>query len=206
MEDEQVIRIFEDLLKEKLNPLLAKIDDLMLKHSALQEKYDVLMVRHSELKDSFDNQLSEAVKEIELRTRKANNIIISGIQEPQNGTVTERAASDTDKCFDILNFLDVKDRNAIKAVSRIGKPRKDGKRLLRVEFHDFSWKLATLRNAKRLRTSAWRDVYINPDRTQLQQAEEKQLREELSERRAKGEQVYIYRGKIVSKSPSQNFH
>ena len=37
IKDEQVTRLFEELLNEKLNPLLAKINDLMLKHDTLQK-------------------------------------------------------------------------------------------------------------------------------------------------------------------------
>ena len=205
MDDEQVSRLLEEVLNEKLAPLLHKIDNLVAKCAVLEDKYDDLLIRHNELKEKFDEKVSLNVKEIEQRLLKAGNIVMSGVEESQSGNVEERRSRDIEKCAEILELIGIRDtQTAVKKVSRIGKPRPGYKRLLRIEFNDTSLKWLALREAKRLRKSRWKDVFINPDRTILQLEEERKLRTELAKRKISGEDVFISRGKIVPRNPDSN--
>ena len=83
---------------------------------------------------------------------------------------------------------------------RIGKKRRDNKRLLRVSVSSPKDKTDILRKSKQLRRlSNFTDVYIQPDLTKMQQQQEFELRREVRERRMKGEDVVKYRGKVLMK-------
>ena len=71
---------------------------------------------------------------------------------------------------------------------------------MRVVCVDAANKFEILRNSKCLRDSdEFKGIYINPDQTQLQRMEAYNLRQELKQRRAAGEDVLIRRGEIVKK-------
>jgi hypothetical protein len=52
----------------------------------------------------------------------------------------------------------------------------------------------------------YKNVFINPDRTPLEQAIDKRLRHELKERRENGEDnLVIYRGKVINRNEIKHF-
>ena len=70
-------------------------------------------------------------------------------------------------------------------------------------------KSEVLRSARKLKVStSFRKVYVNPDRTPVQQAEHKNLRSELLSRRGKGEDVVIFKQSVVPRADVnlKNFH
>ena len=92
-------------------------------------------------------------------------------------------------------------------VTRIGRANSSGARLLRFKCESTIEKFDILKKAKDLRNHPeFKGVYINPDLTKSQRETHKALREKLKERRAAGEQVRIYRGRIVEKDTEKNFH
>ena len=91
--------------------------------------------------------------------------------------------------------------------NRIGKPRRDGYRLLRVKFSTNSKKRECLQKSKCLRNkSQYVNVFIKPDLTPSQQKKDWELRMELKARRANNENVMISRGKIQTRSDTTDFH
>ena len=78
--------------------------------------------------------------------------------------------------------------------------------MLKVEFSTEEDKRKILQKAKSLRQKPeYRFVFINPDRTIFQQKEFILIHEELRRRRENGEDVVIFKNKVVTKNNLQNF-
>ena len=114
---------------------------------------------------------------------------------------------DKGACVSIFESLCLFHAN-IEKVSRHGKPRSDGKRILKVQLSTEKMKHNILKMSKQLRRSQkYSDVYINPDLTPAQQHEQYNLRKELKEQRALGADVVIHKGEVVDrKLLLQDFH
>ncbi len=161
-------------------------------------KEDVLTI-----KENYDNILAE----VEDRDRRKANLILSGLPEREDGSAEERKEGDMLTVKTLFSVLDNSKTEAVSAVFRIGKVTSSKPRLLKVICRDTESKRALLSKSKDLRNKAqYRNVFLNPDMTPLQQALNKRLREELRARRNLGEDVTIRHGKVVIKTSGQNFH
>ena len=108
---------------------------------------------------------------------------------------------------EVLDTIGMGQKGNSFRLSRIGKPRSDRPRLLKVDCQISSIKNEILRKAKVLRKSAsLRKVFINEDRTPFQQLEWRLLRQKLKQRKDSGEDVVIYRNKVMLRSEVQGFH
>ena len=109
---------------------------------------------------------------------------------------------DTSEVKRLLGCIDVK--VDLMQVSRIGRISKNRNRLLRVVFKNENSRNIVLQKAKYLRQNHnTKAIFISPDRTPYEQAEFAKLRKELQERREAGEDVVIFRNKIVKKEERQ---
>ena len=129
---------------------------------------------------------------------------VSGVQEDVSGSVEERQKNDEKTAEDILNCIGAS--FCIQSVKRLGKLSSTS-RPIRVVLSDYSQNQQILKKAKSLRSSAdYKNVYINIDRTIMQQREAKFLRDELKRRTANGENdLVIYGGKVIPKEDIKNF-
>ena len=113
--------------------------------------------------------------------------------------VPEIGNSDRDKeeISKILREIEVEDTD-INVVGRIGI-KKDKIRPIKITLEKYNDKLKILSCARNLRGSAnFKDIYISPDLTTLQQKEGKKLRDELKLRKNNGEtNLGIRGGKVV---------
>ena len=154
---------------------------------------------------SVNEVKSQVLEEVASRETRRNNLVIFGIPEKMEGSIQERTAFDMDHLKGLLAELDCSGLR-FKSVQRIGRSNARGPRLLRLRCENEGKKMSILRSAKYLRTSkSFPRVFINPDLTPLQQKEQKELRQDVRQRRAAGENVRIRHGKIVS-SDDQDFH
>ena len=149
--------------------------------------------------------LELTINEIYDRQRRQNNVIISGVQEKAVGSLDERCEHDTQIVRSIFKFLDKAKEVDVRNAQRIGRLDLDRPRLLKVELSSFYDRNAILKNAKSLRRSSWDSVFINPDYTEMERVQNRKLREELKRRRNSGEDVVLYRGRIVRKGSASNF-
>ena len=119
----------------------------------------------------------------------------------------DRERHDENEIRKVLQKTNVSYNSSFQLV-RIGKPRPDKPRLLKVIFPDVSTKMTILRNKKALRSSNCnKNVFINDDQTPLQQQQSKLLRAELKRRRDAGEEdAVVYRNKVVLRKKIKNFH
>lgn len=139
---------------------------------------------------------NDLYKEIELRLSKKENVVISGIPESNAGSVQDRITADEAYINCLMEELDIQNVK-YKRIERIGKIPTRGSRLLRVCGLESHKRVDLLKKSKELRNSTqYRRVYIHADLTPMQRHQERELQNELRDRRASGEDVVIYRGKI----------
>lgn len=183
---ESKIKNVETTLSEVLNTQKRQDTELKI------VKGDVLFLKENQEK---------IFSEFEDRERRRTNLIISGLPECTQGPVEERKRWDAQKVDALFKELTNLNCDAVDAVHRIGKTNSSSPRLMRVICRDTSTKLTLLRKAKDLRRlPEYRNVFVNPDYTPFQQREQRLLREELRLRKSSGENVFIHRGKIVTRN------
>jgi septal ring factor EnvC (AmiA/AmiB activator) len=208
----EILSDFHDEVKKiniSIEHLTTKIETFENRLSEIQTKSienekQINELRHNVL-SMQNNLLDDVTNEMEQRAQRMQNLVISGISEKSSGSVQERVAHDEAEVKHVFNEMGLKKVNSYH-VSRIGKPRQDRPRLLKVICPDVATKQTILRSGKSLRKSAlYRNVFINEDRTPMQQESSRQLRADLRRRKELGEDVVIYRNRIVFRNEPQNF-
>ena len=144
-----------------------------------------------------------AVDEYVDRERRKKNLIIHNLPEPSDCPDTQRLTNDLQQVSSLLTSEFGVPENVASKPTRLGAPKANKPRLLRVEIGDLAAKREILRNATKLRASSkWSNVYVSPDLTLKEREQSKQLREELRARKASGEKdLYIKFGRIVPRPP-----
>lgn len=193
-----------------IQTLTKKIDGIENRLAELQKKSDEhdksIQKITTEMRSIKTEIAADLTEELTQRSRRANNLIISGISELTTGSIMEREEHDEEKFLEVVQELGL-DWDRKLDVVRIGKVRHGRPRLLKVTVPDGGAKQEILRNAKKLRKSnSFRNVYINHDQTPMQQRESKILREELKVRRSRGEDVVIFKNQVKQRKDVQNFH
>lgn len=200
-----------------LESLSRRVENIEQKNVALEKRYEELVKENSKLSEELSKMrdmstsskleiLEESVAESQNRMSRIQNIVLQGVPESDTGSVDDRMRQDTERVNEVLREIGVSD-TAISNVRRVGRKRKDGSRLLLVRVADVDGKRRILAKSKTLRnSSSMSRVFVKPDLTPMQQAHDRRLRDELRDRRAKGEDVVIFRGHIRARSDLQNFH
>lgn len=197
-------------LKDEVGALRSTIDKLKTTVSELQSENKELTERcisvEAQLHSYSRTLMSDISDEIENRAHRSKNIVISGVPESSpDSSKDEAAKEDATLSTDILKTLGFKE-NTIGEVRRIGKPNEKRPRLLRVTCISKEVRDDILRRAKELRRySRYRGFFINPDRTPFQQKCWSELLSELKTRRDIGEDVVIFRDRVVPRRRNQNF-
>ena len=206
--------------KSEIKNVVDKLSRLEYKIAALDDALDRITSRQQEqereianLTVKFENLRGNAsaddlLEELQLRLVRNKNVIISGLPEQTEGSVDERRTKDEDVVERLFEKIDMADVD-IRKVSRLGKITQDRGRLVRVVFSEEEEKTKALRKAKLLHTfDEYRRVYLNPDRTPSQQKKFAILRHELKVRKEIGEDVVIFRDKVLTRkdvNAVQNF-
>jgi hypothetical protein len=141
----------------------------------------------------------EALTEMQDQEAKKNNFLLLNIPESCENDIKKRVDDDMKKFKVFTEVLDVnEDTNDIK-LFRIGKPSAERPRPIVVK-GSLALKAELFRNIKKMKDLPTDHDYIKVvlrhDLTKKQQEAEKILVSEMRQRRAKGESVYIYKGKI----------
>jgi hypothetical protein len=198
-------------LNDVIATLLTKIDGLETKNAQLEQRCKRLEQVNTELVNGRDAQITPAEEnlafiysECEERRLKESNLIFSGIKEEINGSVEERRTRDEEKVNSVLAHLGLDNGNVI-STSRIGKVMSEKPRLLRVKMKSVEMKKKALAASKKLRSSEYLQIYVNPDYTKKEQEQQKKLRDSLKKLRSEGRDVMIFRGKIIERSEKEDF-
>ena len=145
----------------------------------------------SATKDVNENLPLQVLDEVQNRFYRRNKLVIRGLPEPTTGSLDERKESDKNNLQQIVQYL-TDEAVDIKNVTRVAKAKPSAPRMVKFTVKDEESKRSLLRKATSLRKSPnFKEIYIGPDSTPQQQLEDKLLRGELKERRARGESVVI---------------
>lgn len=207
-ESEKSIRSDINDLRQQFTLLTSRFDEIQRSVMTIDKKQENLKEQLLQVKADTIVLISESensvFKEVENRIARMNNIIIRGLPEIHAGTLEERDSSDRQKISKILSELDFTYERILET-KRLGKPSRDGSRLLRVSLPEASKAQAILRKARSLRNGDFRNVFIQADLTPYQQVKYRDLRKQLKDRKERGEDVVLYRDEIRLRSELQNF-
>jgi regulator of replication initiation timing len=200
-----------DTMKKENAKINKNIEELSTRLCRLEKANAELRLENEKLKEDVkelmttkDDNFASIVDELHLRSIRNLNLIYFGIHEKSDGSLEERRVYDKEFCDNLLSKLGINE--TVDQPVRIGRPKNNAPRLLRIKCTSQEEKLRILRSSKTLRDlPEYKNVYIHPDRTPMQQAAHKALREELRRRKLEGEDVMIFKGKIVEKMDQQNF-
>ena len=156
-----------DNLSAKMTTILAKVEDIEMKNKNLEERCTNLELGQANL-----------LTELEERDRRKPNVIISGLPEKLDGSVSERKEWDKQQTNDLFRHLidssEDLENDPIKSSFRLGNTSSRKPRLLKVVCRDVDIKGEIIRKAKTLRNlQEYDNVYLNNDLTPLQQRENK---------------------------------
>ncbi len=186
---------------------LRSMQQLQERQDQLEKSISTLTESVKSVASSLDTKLEAAqktlkmdiLKEIDERRRRESNIIVIGLHE-RNGVndldLAKMLICDTLNCpVDIVSSR------------RIGKPSDGKPKLLHLTLRDFKQVQAVLSSASGLKgNNQYKNVFLSPDRSPMEQEEFRKLRNELKERRGNGESVVIRGSSIVEmKQPHRTF-
>ena len=147
----------------------------------------------------------DILQEMEERDVRRNNVMVFGLPEVYDATdIEDQKSFDKNALNEMFTHICMKDVEMLDTY-RIGKSLKGKPRPIKVKLANREQKHQILRRSRSLRNSStYQNVFINSDKTKLEQRQWLELRKELRARRAVGENVIISDGKIRSKG-SENF-
>lgn len=169
---------------QDINDLKAVIAEL--KNEVAELKSQNSVPSENNISNSVFNEI---VHEVIERQKRIKNIIIYGIKENTSNDQNVRLNCDTTNVKNVLNFmsedtnaLDIKPIRLGKYLPNMGKPRP-----IKVVFKDEQIVHNIINKSRQLKNSEFSYVSISPDRTPKQIEYYKTLKNELNERKAKGE-------------------
>ena len=156
---------------------------------------------------NFEGMCSEMMNELQQRERRKLNLIVFGAPDATSGTIAERKEADKEQCCEIFQTIGLPNCS-IKDVARIGRPKEDKKRLLRVTLTAEGDKIFILNHSMKLRRiPQFRNIFVKSDRTDFQRKIDFELRKELDSMKATypDKEFVIFKGKVIEKSLDQGF-
>lgn len=106
--------------------------------------------------------------------QRRHSVVISGITESESASPSARAKYDCDFVSKILDHLDV--QCTTDKVYRLGKPREDRCRLIKVVLPTTYFQNLVIRRAPRLRSFSYKGVFIRPSLTKEERERSREAR------------------------------
>lgn len=191
----------------------AKLDSLMkVVHSLQQQNQKILKLLGNEerLETKIKDQVAEVMEDLGEKKDRKKNVVFFNIPENPDKEPQASNAEDRDNVANIIKELCPEfDSNSIEQndVVRLGKKKTPTEsesnpkaRPLRVTIKVASHRNTILQNCRRLKNNKnikFAKVGVAADKTQKERDADSALEKELKERRAKGENVVISKGRIV---------
>lgn len=194
-----------DDLKQTISSLQLTVKELESNNTNLMAKCDSLETQLQYLKEEKDFTTATITSEVEDRMNRNFSLVISGIPESTSESVDRRSTDDRSSCVDVLSAVGL-DEGEVEQIFRVGRAREGSDRLLKVKCKTVNFRNSVLRRAKELsKHSKFRHVFIKPDLTPLQQVHRKNLLDELRRRKNDGDNVVIFRDRIIPRSNRKFF-
>ena len=185
-------------LVERMNAIENQIG--LVKNEIKQEL--LLELRRNEINEppiDFEQQISMAIREEKQKERKLMNLCVSGL--PSSDLNSNDVSTFADICQQYLGIASSEIKAGVSQTLRVGNASENKPKLLILTFKTLDLKKKVLINSYKLKdfvTSSNMKVFVSPDYTPKQQEENRKLVEEMKMRRARGENVKIKGGKVIS--------
>ena len=130
------------------------------------------------------------------------NVVIFNVPEAQDTNLSREAEASMDmKSVQDLLMRGLKLKLHPVKVTRVGRPTTGKNRLMVVTMQDESEKWELLKMAKQLRHAGaeFEKIYVAPDLSPAEQLRDRNLRKELKSRKEAGEDVIIYKHKVIQR-------
>ena len=179
-----------DMMKQ-LTDQMKKLEDKM--ESKMDDK---LKTSEREMALKVSNEIDEKLE----RFRRKNNIVLYGVPESKKGNENDRMKEDIEKTNLLLEKIEIKVEKF--ELARLGNKINAGKaRSIKIELDKEEDKYKILKGAgkiKNVEDENLKKIIISPDMTIKQRELDRNLREELKNRRQAGEtNIKIKNGRIV---------
>ena len=189
------------ILESRIGNLEGSIDSFRTIQKEQQTEINEIKLSLSEIRLSKPDILDE----VEDRERRRNNVVLFGVPEHDSGTVSERKVYDEALVQEVFEALGC-DEVELDALYRLGRIVSGKSRPIKVTLSTRKAKADIMRKSRALRDSSkFKRVFISNDKTKFQQLEWSELKKELLWRKESGEDVIIYKGKIVQRDSIRNF-
>lgn len=173
----------------KIGGQLKELKNLIL---SLQNDIQLLKDENRTLKSSdADTDLENVIEEINERNHRKRNLIIFGLSEQkQEDTPEARMQKDKNEVENIIGCLDKDfELHDIKP-NRLGRYNKDKVRPIKISLKDEDQVRELIKNAKNLKNSRYKKVFVSVDRTQMQLRHYKKLKEEVAHKNSIGQEKF----------------
>ena len=192
------------ILKQEVGRLTRRLEGLeemvrKMRREVVDEVVERVQVvkptQHEEILGEIGRQVEAKVEEALDKKRRKTNLVIFKVKESNRARVEEKIEDDRRECREIFSIGLGVEEIRIEKVIRLGKIREDGRgRPILVKVGSETEKWNVVGQAKKLRNvGQYRSVYINPDQTKDERERDKRLRDELTERRNRGEAGWMIR-------------
>ena len=186
--------------EKRINNLEEQVQFLLEKTNNNTNKEDLTSstIAIEEINNTVKTQLEIIQKTQETNSQRQKTIILHGVEETEEKDVQKRIAKDVASIKSILTDLNVK--TTVTEHSRLGRFNKDNPkpRLLKVCVDNTLHQQEILKKSRQLPT-----IMITPDRSKEERDLRQKLRNELAERKAKGETNLVIRNNEIITKPAE---
>ena len=193
----------KEMVKEEMERANQKAKEIAREEIGMETRNSFAALK-DEVVTNIKEEMVEIIKEEEDKHRRRKNLVLYNVPESRRPNPSGRKQEDEDFCQALFTeTLEVpREEFKIKKAIRLGKNRYEGRnRPVLVKFEEESEKWNTLKNVRKLRgetDEVKRKIGISQDLTMRQREQERCLRQELMEKRERGETGwYIKKRKTV---------
>ena len=205
-ETRRSMKNLEDKIYQNVDKI---IEEKIGKNSKTQEKLETMIneVKNVEMniEDKIKLEVKQQLENKKEKESKVNNLIILRLPEQKTNDPTEefeKDESEVKKIFEKTNpELKAEIEKILKEnkIMRLGRKKNDSTkpRPIKVTLPDTDMKRQIFRGCRNLKDSAYQNISVQNDLTAEERQANFKLRQELRDRKEKGEDVCIYRDKII---------
>ena len=207
-----ILQIVDQKIEEKLKSFEEK-NNTEIDEKISQKVTAETLIKEEQIviENKIQVQVSQSFDELKDREERKNKLIFFNISESTKTDKDEAATEDLQKIKEVLTHTnpDLKEKTikdlSIENLKRLGNiptnPTEASKpRPVRVTLPDVKTKFKILNKSSLLKTfRAQENIGIKPDLTKQQQKEDQELRKEVKRRKDEGEDVMIFRNKVIKR-------
>ena len=158
------------------------------------------------IEQKIESELKVYLDQKQDKESRKNNIIILRLEEQEGENEEERINNDRKEIKKLLNTTNPELEAELETIIpkknsiRLGRKKEGTNRPIKLVLNDEEMKKDIFRGCKNLKNSNYKNVSIQNDLTKEEQEKNFKLRQELRERKEKGEKVCIFQNKIIQES------